>query len=351
MIESLTKNFSLKLLVFALVLVATFFGLYWLRPHQQVNQGVQLIDATNYSQAVKKNQEKVIVGIYPLTVSQIDTSSNTFQMSAYIWMIWSGDIKPNETFEIMNLVNRQQDYMKTDLEHEVLKDGRFYHLMKVEGTFFQAFDMTNYPVDQQQLTLILEDSVSSSEDLVYVPDVNNTKTDQLVLTGWELNQVAFKVSENAYESNFGYTDEVNQNKVSQLKFIITISHPFMFFFVKFVFPLTLILLANYIVYWLPYAFIESKLFFISGTLLSLMFLQQQYLGRIPNQQLVLIDYVYLFSYLATFLTMMGKIYFYKKITKGWDEQRADMWDKLIFTGQIVVYAVLVLGIYLKYLEN
>lgn len=117
------------------------------------------------------------------------------------------------------------------------------------------------------------------------------------------------------------------------------------------FPLTLILLANYIVYWLPYAFIESKLFFISGTLLSLMFLQQQYLGRIPNQQLVLIDYVYLFSYLATFLTMMGKIYFYKKITKGWDEQRADMWDKLIFTGQIVVYAVLVLGIYLKYLEN
>jgi len=351
MIQSLTKNFSLKLLVFALLVVATFVGLYWMRPHQHVTHDVQLIDTTNFSEATKENQDKVLVGVYPLTVSQIDTSSNTFQMSAYIWMIWSGDIKPNETLEIMNLVSRQQDFMKTDLEHQVLKDGRFYHLMRVEGTFFQAFDMTNYPVDQQQLTLIFEDSVSSSEDLVYVADVNNTKTDQLRVPGWEVNQVAFKASENTYQSNFGYTDEVNQNKVSQLQFLITISHPFLFFFVKFVFPLTLILLANYIVYWLPYSFIESKLFVISGTLLSLMFLQQQYLGRIPNQQLVLIDYVYLFSYLATFLTMMGKIYFYKKITKGWDEQRADMWDKLIFSGQFLVYTAFLLGIYVKYLQN
>jgi hypothetical protein len=105
------------------------------------------------------------------------------------------------------------------------------------------------------------------------------------------------------------------------------------------------------VFWLPYAFIESKLYFITGTLLSLIFLQQQYIPKINGQQLVLIDYLYIFSYMSTFMTLISKLYFYRKIEGGWDESEAAMWDKMIFLGHFLVYMTMVLGIFWKYLQN
>jgi hypothetical protein len=61
--------------------------------------------------------------------------------------------------------------------------------MKIDGTFFKSFDMSDYPVDQQQLTLTFEDSIDTSDDVIYVPDVANTKSDLLSIPGWELKQI------------------------------------------------------------------------------------------------------------------------------------------------------------------
>jgi hypothetical protein len=168
----------------------------------------------------------VTVGVYPLNVYQIDTASNTFQMTAYVWMIWKGDIKPNETFEIVNLVNTSS-FTKTVMTNEKLDDGRKYVLMKIDGTFFEPFDMSDYPVDQQELTLTFEDSVDTSDDVRYVPDVENTKSDQLTIPGYELEQIVYTASENTSQSNFGYDNGLDGDKVTNLQFSIVINRPFL----------------------------------------------------------------------------------------------------------------------------
>lgn len=349
-IQFLTKRFSLTICVLVLIVLGIFAGIYYFNPRYQTSDKVVSIDNTHYSDEVKKTQNKVIVGVYPINVYQIDTTSNTFQMTAYVWMIWKGDIKPNETFEIMNVVNSTM-YTKTEITKQKLDDGRMYVLIKIDGTFFEPFDMSNYPVDQQQLTLGFEDAVDTSDDVIYVPDIDNTKSDQLTIPGWELKQITYTATENVYQTNFGFIDGANTSNVTHLEFSIIIEHPFMYYFVKFVLPLTLILLANYIVFWMPYVFIETKIFVIGGTLLSIMFLQQLYIGKIANQQIVLIDYLYLFAYLSTFLTVISKLYFYKKIENGWEESEAVMWDKMIFLGHFVIFLVIVLGIFGQYLRN
>jgi len=350
LIRFLTKRFLLTIGVMFLGLLGIFASIYYFNPNDTSSDKVVFVDNTNYSDEIKQTQNIVTVGVYPLNVYQIDTASNTFQMTAYVWMIWKGDIKPNETFEIVNLVNTSS-FTKTVMTNEKLDDGRKYVLMKIDGTFFEPFDMSDYPVDQQELTLTFEDSVDTSDDVRYVPDVENTKSDQLTIPGYELAQIVYTESENTSQSNFGYDNGLDGDKVTNLEFSIVIDHPLLFYFVKFAFPLTVILLCNYIVFWLPYAFIESKLYFITGTLLSLIFLQQQYIPKINGQQLVLLDYLYIFSYMSTFMTLISKLYFYRKIENGWDESEAAMWDKMIFLGHFLVYMTMVLGIFWKYLQN
>ncbi len=350
LIRFLTKRFLVTIGVMFLGLLGIFASIYYFNPNDTSSDKVVFVDNTNYSDEIKQTQNTVTVGVYPLNVYRIDTASNTFQMTAYVWMIWKGDIKPNETFEIVNLVNTSS-FTKTIMANEKLDDGRMYVLMKIDGTFFEPFDMADYPVDQQQLTLTFEDSVNMSRDVIYVPDVENAKSDQLTIPGYELAQIVYTASENTSQSNFGYDNGLDGDKVTNLEFSIVINRPFLFYFMKFVFPLTLILLANYIVFWMPYAFIETKIFVIGGTLLSIMFLQQLYVEKITNEQIILIEYLYLFAYLSTFLAIISKLYFYKKIESGWDESEAVMWDKMIFLGHFVVYIVMVLGIFWKYLQN
>lgn len=350
-IRFLTKRFFLTICVVFLILLGIFAGIYNFNQNHTSSDKVVFVDNTNYSDEIKQTQNIVTVGVYPLNVYQIDTASNTFQMTAYVWMIWRGDdIAPNETFDIVNLVNTSS-FTKTEIANQKLDDGREYYLMKIDGTFFEPFDLTDYPVDQQQLTLTFEDSIDTFDDVIYVPDVENTKSDHLIIPGYELKQIVYTASDNTYQSNFGYTDGLDATKVTNLKFSIAIDHPFLFYFMKFVFPLTLILLANYIVFWMPYAFIETKISIIGGTLLSVMFLQQLYKYKISNEQIVLIDYLYLFAYLSTFLSIISKFYFYRKIEDGWGESEAVMWDKIIFLGHFLVYMVMVLGIFWKYLQN
>jgi len=351
LIRFLTKRFLVTIGVMFLGLLGIFASIYYFNPNDISSDKVVFVDNTNYSDEIKQTQNIVTVGVYPLNVYQIDTASNTFQMTAYVWMTWRGDdLQPNETLDIVNLVSTSS-FTKTEITNQTLSDGREYYLMKIDGTFFKPFDMSDYPVDQQQLTLIFEDSIDTSDDVIYVPDVENTKSDQLIIPGYELKQIVYTASQNTYQSNLGYTDGLDATKVANLQFSIVIAHPLLFYFVKFAFPLTVILLCNYIVFWLPYAFIESKLYFITGTLLSLIFLQQQYIPKINGQQLVLIDYLYIFSYMSTFMTLISKLYFYRKIEGGWAESEAAMWDKMIFLGHFVVYMVMVLGIFWKYLQN
>jgi hypothetical protein len=307
----------------------------------------QRIDETSYTEEQKKQQIPVTIGVYPLTVYRIDTVANTYQMTAYVWMKWKGDITPDKSLEIMNTVD-SSGLLQTLIYSGTLEDGSTYTVSKIDGTFFQSFDMAKFPVDTQKLSLIFEDSEYFSDEMRYVADVKQSNAERLKIPGWDIKNLKFIETEAVYNTNFGVGDDVPNSVVPQLEFSIVIQRPIMTYLIKFLFPLTLILLTYYIVFWLPYVMVESKIYFITGTLLTVMFFQQVFMGKTDIQQLVLIDYIFLFTYLSTVLSLIIKIYFYYKIQAGWEEERAVAWDRAIFSVHYMAYVLLTFWVFMQY---
>ena len=78
----------------------------------------------------------VNVGLYPISVYQVDMSSNTYYLDTYIWFRWKGDIDPTQTIEFTNMVEewgKQQETLNE--EPKILSDGSKYQIMRVEGRF------------------------------------------------------------------------------------------------------------------------------------------------------------------------------------------------------------------------
>ena len=340
------RNTLLAMVLFTFLIAG--FGVWQVQTNSLSERTqTQRIDQTSFTEEQKSKQIPVTIGVYPLTVYRIDTVANTYQMTAYVWMSWKGDITPDKSLEIMNTVD-SSGLLQTLIYSGKLKDGSTYTLSKIDGTFFQSFDMAKFPVDTQKLSLVFEDSDYYSDDMRYVADVQQSNSEKLKIPGWEIRNLQFIETETVYHTNFGFVDGEPNSDVPQLQFNIVIQRPIMSYLIKFVFPLSLILLTYYIVFWLPYVMVESKLYFITGTLLTIMFFQQIYMGTTDNQQLVLIDYIFLFTYLSTVLTLLIKIFFYYKIQAGWEEERAVVWDRVIFSMHYVSYVLLTFWVFMQY---
>jgi hypothetical protein len=51
-----------------------------------------------------------------------------------------------------------------------LGDGLFLQQLQVQGRFYQPFDLKSYPLDRQQLPIMLEDSSNTRDAVYYVYD-------------------------------------------------------------------------------------------------------------------------------------------------------------------------------------
>ena len=53
---------------------------------------------------------------------------------------------------------------------EELPDGSFYQAWRVEGRFVQPLILERYPLDRHNLNILVENSVYTTDQLVYVAD-------------------------------------------------------------------------------------------------------------------------------------------------------------------------------------
>jgi len=120
--------------------------------------------------------EGVVVGIYVNQIAAIDVKNNTFLADFYMWFRWSGERDPNESMELVNAVEPWSFYKeavykdeKGALKPDVLPDGCKFQQYHVQGRFAHAFDLSAYPLDHQEVTIRLEDSKYTSDELSTLP--------------------------------------------------------------------------------------------------------------------------------------------------------------------------------------
>lgn len=265
--------------------------------------------------------EQVVVGFYPINVYNLDIANNTYFVDAYAWFRWKGEINPTETVEFVNAVD-EWSLIKNYIDETPVKlsDGSFYQSLRIEGRFAQPFNLTDFPLDQQNLALIVEDTTYTSDQLVYMPDTVDTGYGkQLTIPGWNIMGWEQSSMLHQYGSKFGEIDSNLSSTYAALRYQINIQRPVSFFIWKLLLPLLIVVGAHWCTFLLHPSLIDVRTAVPSTAMLTLVFLQQSYTSGLPDVgYLVLLDRIYVVAYLLTIVTLTEGI-----LTGIWAQSKAE----------------------------
>jgi hypothetical protein len=269
------------------------------QPASSVEGGVYTPAGTPAASATQ-----VTVGLYGVNAYEIDTASNTFYFKGYMWLRWKGDADPVSTLEFANSVE-EWGLMVTNLTEKPMDLPGGVHLqqMRVQGRFFQPFDLSNYPLDKQSLQITVEDTVNDNSAIVYVPDTAQTTYDShFKVPGWTVDGIDSTVMDHNYVSNLGDTS-TKATDFSALTFDIRIHRAQNLFWWKLLLPLVLVLITNWLALLLSPKYVEVRTAMPATALLTTVFLQQSSLDAIPQvSSLVLMDLIYVVAYATVVVT-------------------------------------------------
>lgn len=287
-----------------------------------------------------KRPEVVKVGIYLLSVYDLSHGADSYLLDFYMWFKWKGATDPTKTFEFVNMVdNSSANIERIGEEPDVLKDGSKYQIFRVEGRFVEPSSFHDYPFDVQQLTLEIEDSTRSSEDVIYEIDTANSRIDSEVrIPGFDLVGMNSESKLKSYSSTLG--SDIDSPIYSRANFKLTVERPPSVFYWKLFLPLSFILIAALAALILPPEDIDSRSALIGGGLLTTVFLQKTYSDLLPDiDYLVLMDKIYILGYLAIVLALVRVVYSYIKVRKLGEPAEASILigDRALFVGMIVLF--------------
>lgn len=296
---------------------------------------------------VAPNVRQVLVGIYPTTVYDLNVGSSTYYLSAYVWLRWRGDIDPTKTLEFTNGV---AGVSKTNLldKPRDLPDGSKYMIMRVDGRFFQPFNMADFPLDRQRLSVRIEDSDNGVDALVYLPDRKDSGFGALLdIPGWQVKGWQFKQTMQDYGSRFGDLSAAGASDYAGLQFDLMIERSASYFVWKLFLPLAIVMGANWLVLLLLPSLVEVRTALPTTALLTLVFLQKSYTDILPTVgYLVMMDKIYAVAYLLVVATLLQVI-----LTTAWrrgagfeeghGHDRIKFFDRISLGVQLLIFGVTV----------
>jgi len=248
----------------------------------------------------------VTLGIYAINIYDLDLKANTYYISFYAWLRWKGDCDPVTSLEFTNAVeNWGLTTVLLTEKPDTLIDGSLYQSLRINSRFYQNFDLSRYPIDEQELTIFAE-STGETSGFVYIPDTIASGFGQDVkLPGWRIDGLNADTYVHHYGSDFGEVGNKSASDYSMVKFSFDLRRPFSFFMWKILFPLIIVMLTGWIALLLSPTRIEARTALPSAALLAMIFLRDGAMQALPeNSTLLLLDKIYVLSYVFIVITLI-----------------------------------------------
>jgi hypothetical protein len=299
----------------------------------------------------KKPPQPVIVGLYLNQVAAIDIKSNTFLADFYLWFRWRGDIDPTQSFELVNAVEtwdfqKEAIYKDDDGEPKPddLPDGCKFQQLKLQGRFAHPFQLAAYPLDRQELTIRLEDSKYTSDELVYLPDLKDSRiSPTMEIPGWQIHGGRFEVHQHAYATPMG-DPRLEGLPCSQFRATLALGRPLVGYLSKTLVPIAFVVLITLLIFFVSLRYYEGRLGLAVTTLISAVALQLTTSADLPQVgYLVLIDKLYNLSYVLILFAMLESTVAARWHDAGREEaaRRLDRGAALVSIVAVVVTTLLV----------
>lgn len=214
-----------------------------------------------------------------------DGSYNQPVFCRFLFMVqMSGDIDPLKNHEFLNS-EEKWGFSKDKLYNSnmLLKNGLKYNIIHVQGKFHHSFILNNYPLDQQNISIELENSLYTYKQLLYEPDTTNSGIqDDIPIPGWQLKDIKIHEKNHMYATNFGLPENNNNDSYSNLCFSLALHRPIAFFLWKFMLPVMIVLLSSLGAILIFPGYTDARIYSPIGALLATVFLQQASSANLPD---------------------------------------------------------------------
>jgi hypothetical protein len=248
----------------------------------------------------------VKVGALINDVQQLDLQTKSYAFDLYMWFKWDDpSIDPSRTFEFMNpyqLWGHIRSYAGT--KPETLPDGTQYSSLHVQGQFNSDLGIDDYPFDEQDLIVAIEDKNKDESLQVYVPDTDPIAiSEDITIPGWDIGEPFVETVSNTYPTNFGYPGATSDT-YSRAVFGLQVTRPAGTYSLKLLLPMLLVALTAALALSVHPKYVEGRIGIGITALLTMVALQLTSDAGLPDvNNLILLDKLYLLSYVFVVLTL------------------------------------------------
>lgn len=216
-------------------------------------------------------KEVVYVGVYILSVGNLDTTTGTYSMDLFLNFKCQTPPCDPTTFDIMNAASQPDIEDQTDDE---VRGSEFYYRIRAE--LQTNLNLRNFPFDEHILAIEFEDKNKLDTEFIYVPsrDLSGIDT-EVYVAGWDIEPFIRGLEKShAYAV---YDDEA----YSRARFAIRIYHPWFSSFMKGLFAAIVIVGVGMLSFLMQESEAADRLELTSATLAGAIFYHMTLTASIP----------------------------------------------------------------------
>jgi len=271
------------------------------------------IPASLQAQGNSFETRDVEVRVYLIDIEQIDTVSQSFTANLTLAFRWKdpslahtgpGPISmplDDIWFPRVQLLNQQRLVSTLPRVAEIHPDGEVVQRQRFWCSFSQPLDLQAFPFDSQRLQVNLANVGIGQELVNLIPSPGSGISSNLTIpdwdvTGWEL-----------VARDLTLDDESNSLKGMVLS--VDVKRDRAFFKYKVIFPLVLIVMMSWMVFWIDPALVASQISLSVTAMLTMIAYRFALAGMMPRLGfLTVLDHFVLASTIIVFLSMAEVIY-------------------------------------------
>jgi hypothetical protein len=144
--------------------------------------------------------DTVKVGAYVISVHDINFHEKEYTVRFWLWFLHH-----NEAFDFskqLDIPNAKSIEFEEPITDSL--EGKAWVIMKMKCVMKQNWNVSDFPFDQQNLKIHIENTLFDKKSLVFVPDVSGSKfDDEEAIDGWIISDFRVHLSENDYHTGFG----------------------------------------------------------------------------------------------------------------------------------------------------
>ncbi len=285
------------------------------------------------------NAKLVTVGVFVNQIHEFSLRDDSFTVDFYLWFRWKDpELKPYETFSVVD--GRIES--RTDPVVRELSNGERHAYTRVVAKITRFFDVSDYPLDNHQLAIIVEEEDLESQALRYVADgENSAASPSILLPGWDFERLSSEAGVGTYHSNFGdpTVPRGDQASYARLTTAVSFTRVGANFFIKLFFGLWACVLLSWLAFFMRPVNVDPRFGVGVGALFGAIASQYVVANALPDTNVItLADQMHLvaFFFIIVSVTQSTVSLWLWETERTETSRRLDMWFR---AGMPLAYLV------------